>query len=108
MGMLHVELVTMGTRAETDATMPVAKLQARAQATLDTTTTAARVGSLAATGLDQAWVMTAVGADVYVRGSANASSNAAGPNQGTLIPAGATVARGVSAIGEQLSARDRA
>lgn len=106
MGTLHVALCEMETRATTGSTMPLAKSQPAAAATLDTTTSAARVGELAATGLNQVWVATAIGKDVWFRASANAGSNAAASGQGHLIPAGATITVGVSAVGEQISARD--
>ena len=108
MGTLHVALWEVENRAITGATLPVAKAVPAAAATLDTTTTSARVGALEAAGPGQVWVCTAVGADIYVRASAAAASTAAGPNQGHLIPAGATVALGVTAAGQQMAARDRA
>ncbi|MFC0633306.1 hypothetical protein [Brevundimonas balnearis] len=106
MGTLHVELVTMNTRAETGSTMPLAESQPVAQATLNTTTTSARVGTITGQSADLAWVFTAIGKDIWVRASGDAVANAAGPNQGFLVPAGASVARGVSEAGEQVAARD--
>jgi hypothetical protein len=106
MGTLHVALCQMNTRAETGMTMPLALSQPDAVATLSTTTTSARVGTLAATELDQVWVCTAIGNDMWVRASSAAASNAAGTGQGHLIPAGATLPLGVTAVAEQLAARD--
>lgn len=106
MGTLHVALCEMNTRADTGSTMPLARSRPAAQATLDTTTTSARVGTLAADGLNQVWLVTAIGKDVWVRASASATGNAAGSGQGHLIPAGATVPLGVSAVAEQIAARD--
>lgn len=107
MGTLHVALCEVENRATTGATLPVTKAIPSAAATLDTTTTSARVGTLAAVGTNQVWVCTAVGADIYVRASDNAT-NAAGPGQGYLIPAGGVMAIGVTAPGQLLTARDRA
>lgn len=106
MGTLHVALCQMNSLAETGETMPLALSQPDAVATLSTTTTSARVGTLAATERDQVWVCTAIGNDIYVRASAAAASSAAGSGQGHLIPAGATLPLGVTNVGEQLAARD--
>ena len=106
MGTLHVALCEMNTRADTGSTMPLAKSQPVTQATLDTTTMSAQVGTLAAGRLNQVWLVTALGKDVWVRFSASATSNAAQSGQGHLIPAGAALAFGVSAVGEQIAARD--
>lgn len=106
MGTLHVALCGMGTRAETESTMPLAKSQPIAAETVTTSTTAARVGTLAATDLKQVWMVTAVDEAMHVRMSDDADANAAGPDAGHLIPAGSTVPLGVTAVGEQVSARD--
>lgn len=106
MGTLHVALCRMSTRGETGMTMPLARSQPDAVETVTTTTSSARVGTLAATDLQQVWMCTAIGNDIWVRASAAAADNAAAADQGHLIPAGATLPLGVTAVGEQLAARD--
>lgn len=106
MGTIHVALCNMASRNQDGAPMPLPQSQPVAAETQDTTTTPGRVGTLAAANTNQVWLITARSADIYVRMSANGATNSAGPDQGHLIPAGTTVPLGVTAAGEQISARD--
>ena len=106
MGTIHVALCEMRSRNQDGSPMPLAASIPAAVETQDTTTTSARVGTLAAANGNQVWIITSRSADIYVRMSQAAASNAAGPDQGHLIPAGSTQTFGVTSAGEQIAARD--